>query len=162
MQDDLEAKMNEMLSGKFFWEPTADLEDCRIPEVIDIRQAQKRMSRPEGKTYSLRSSKGDPTGIDSVKNVMYLAEQIAIVHGCATSDLIEKSRDRTFSLPKQHYSWSLMRYYPTLSASQLAKLIDREHSTIIRSAQRFELVMDKYKDQIRSVDRAMWIGYSNE
>ena len=56
MQDDLEAKMNEMLSGKFFWEPTADLEDCRIPEVIDIRQAQKRMSRPEGKTYSLRSS----------------------------------------------------------------------------------------------------------
>lgn len=153
----LEDKMNEFLSGKFFWEPTADLDDCRVPEIIELRRVQKKIAKPGRASSNLRSTKGDPSGIDSVKNVSYLTESVAKAHGCEASDLTGKSHEKRLSAPKQHYNWCLMRYYPTLSVSQLAKLIDRDHATVIKSAQRFELVMDKYVDQIRAVDKAMWI-----
>lgn len=153
---DLESKMNEALSGKFFWEPTVELEGCREPEILQIRKAQKAFASPGSKTVTIRSGRGDPKAKDSVHHISRLAEAIAKAHHCGVFELIEKSHLKRLSAPKQHYNWGLLRYYPTYSVSRLARIIERDHATIVHGAKRFEHVLDKYAEQIRAVDEIMW------
>lgn len=151
----LEEKMAEALSGKFFWDPTTDLDDCRIPEIIDIRNAQKEFSSPGYRKSNVRSRMGSSKDIDSKHDVMYLAESVAKAHNCDVNALLSKGHDKLLSAAKQHYAWSLLRYYPSISAFSLGKMINRDHGTIIHGARRFELAMDKYPNEIKLVDQDM-------
>jgi hypothetical protein len=153
---DLEDKMNEALSGKFYWEHTADLEECRVPEVIDIRRAQRGFLKQTAKNAVIRSGKSDPNGVDSVHHISYLADMVAKAHGCGVFELLEKNHLARLSAPKQHYNWGLLRYYPTYSASRLAKMVNRDQATITHGARRFQVKLHKYAEQIRMVDEAMW------
>ena len=150
--DDLEAKMAEALRGKFFMDPTYERFGLPNPLQLEILRLQR--------TFIDKTPKKVPKEIpkkpeNSALPLDYLLDVICSVHGVDKAEILRSSRKKDAMVAKHHYRWSIMRYYPALSAAEIGRQLGHDHTTILHSCSEFKKKLDKYKEHVMAVDKAM-------
>ena len=160
---DLEAALAAHLNGKFFWEPTNNLDDIEESrDALEIRKAQrvfakgaknittrnknlKEIPAPKPKKISLA---GDQKKIEPIVNAISYAYNVSPVQ------LMSRSTSTTLAKPKRHLYWALFRYIPDMSFIEAGRLMGGKcHTTVMHGVETFKANQDHEK--IVEVDRLM-------
>jgi len=168
---DLEAALAAHLNGNFFWEPTTNLDEPDAgKDALEIRRAQKAFSRgakqvtarklaaerawevnppPPPKKREFKLSK-DQEMIGPILNA------IATAYGVDTVFLMGRATNNRQPNAKRHMYWAMMRYIPGATFAGVARLMGKDHSTVIHGYNAFKKNLDPEK--IAEVDRLMgWL-----
>lgn len=159
---DLEAEMAKALDGKFFWEPTASIDDSSTSKaVLDIRRAQKKFAvgavnvtarNINGKKVEyVRPMKTVLKGEEKVLEPILKA--ISKVYGVSADDILSHSREYKFAPAKKHFCWAMFRYIPGMTTLQAGRLLKKCHSTVIHNRSHFD--PDKNFEKVVEVDLLM-------
>jgi hypothetical protein len=177
---DLEAEMAKALEGNFFWEHTATPGVFCPPEMREIIVAQRALAAPKKKTQKemeqereerlnkiiehekrKEASRCKVNHIfknDVEKFVARLASVIAEVHGVPLEEITSKSRGTGSNPVKHHLPWAFVRYYPGLTTTVTARYLNKDRSAVNHSCDRFDEMLDLYRDRVAAVDEIM--GYT--
>lgn len=174
---DLEAKMAAALKGKFFWEPTTKYNHVETgPTEYAIREAQKKFRDKPEKPVAIKKKKSgsDPRipmaeykaiMLDIENNKTRLTAHYIDVVLSALSERYNVDPSAIFNAKKKsreiYYRhalcWLVRRYCPDASYGKLGRLLKRDHSTIINSVHKFELIKQNFVDTIQKIDDI--VGY---
>lgn len=150
--DDLEAKMAEALRGKFFMDPTYEHFGVPNPLQLEILRLQRTfVDKPPKKMPKEMPKKPQNSGF----SFDYLLDVICSVHGVDKAEIIRNSRKKDAMIAKHHYRWSIVRYFPALSAAEIGRRLGHDHSTVLHSCNEFKKMLDKHKEHVMVVDKAM-------
>lgn len=168
---DLEAEMAKALEGSFFWEHTSSPSTLASGDAYEIMAAQRKFQTPkrpptEDQKKARLQAIVDSRRSDAVaaKNVCHLSEVeirvfadhltkiIAEVYGVSVDEIRVRKSGPGSSPAKHHLSWALVRYFPTVTITLLAKAIERNHSTVLHSCKMFDAIKDDMTMQIKAVD----------
>ena len=160
---DLEAALAAHLEGKFFWEPTNNLDETEESRMaLDIRKAQRAFAKgaknittrnknlkeiPAPKHPSI-SLAGEQKEIEPIVNAISYAYNVSPVQ------LISRSTSTSIAKAKRHLYWALFRYIPRMSFKEAGRLLGGKcHTTVMHGVSTFNADQDHAK--IVEVDRLM-------
>lgn len=154
--------MSKALDGKFFWEPTsAPNETSLSKEVLDIRAVQRQFARG-AKQITARRQKAVAvianTSLEGIldtddKEVARVVQAVAKAYNVSTKDLFGKSTSYLFAKAKRHLSWALIKYIPCMSYPEAARILGKNHTTVLSGKQKFDSCQDFEK--VVEVERLM-------
>lgn len=155
-----EAAMLKALEGHFFWEKTSRYEPSPPRAAVEIRRAQRKFVPKNAKdTFQKEPPKKEwwvskPVPLDFDERVKVLREAIAAEFDISVKDLDSRSTRRSLSLPKSLFMWSLCRYFDA-SIGQMARHIDRHHTSIMHGRDCFESQKKLHGELIAKMDAYM-------
>jgi hypothetical protein len=157
-----EEAMAKALEGKFFWERTTKYEPA-TPDMMSVRRAQKEFApieewyqeevedEPEPRLWQRKP----PPPVDFVARVNAMKEVIAAHFRLGVEDIHSRTKRKNTVTPKKFFYWCLCRYFKKTSLVQMAKVIDRDHSTIIYGRDGFELEKHLHAELVAKMDEFM-------
>ncbi len=177
---DLEAEMVKALDGKFFWEQTNDEERADCEYAKQIRDAQKKFwtikkKTPEDKLRERMQRLSDAVERRKRKalelsmtaeakafdaSVKFLIETLADIYDVPPSMITSHRKDYSASIAKHHFVWSILRYFPEVSLSEIGRMVGKDHTTVMHSRKQFNKLQYFHQDKVAAVDSLM--GYSSE
>jgi len=169
---DLEAEMAKALDGKFFWEHTSLEEPITAGESYEIRCAQKQFAQPKVKITTEDSS----DKINRIKAVVIeykpklelvrqansykrsinkMLEVVSALYEMPTDRIISRERDYGSHAARHHFVWAIFRYFPQLHLAEVARVIDKNHSTAYNSRLQFDKIKDRHSQEVAALDIIM-------
>lgn len=144
---DLEAALAAHLNGKFFWEHTEMLDEASTPsEVAAVRKAQKKFANGARNITARNKNIGNLNSGRPLKKVLKeeqailepLIKAICVAYDISPDDLLGSGRTYQVTKPRKHFYWSVSRYFPSISLSQVGRLLNKDHSTVLHGKRSFE------------------------
>jgi hypothetical protein len=154
-----EAALKSALDGKFFWEKTTKYDGSPPKEVLAIRRVQRKYmpkDLPEEYKAPMEWWKARLPDAGFQSRLDRLRQGIVTALGVSEADLASRTSKKVAAFPKKFFMWCLCRYF-NVSISQMAKKIDRDHTTIIYGRDAFESEKHLHAELIQKMDEYM--GY---
>lgn len=165
---DLEAEMAAALEGKFFWQPSRE-EDHLSPAEFAIKKAQEKF-RGKAKPERTVMTDGEiDRRVDRITKMVrtaihvtgqkdpaiVLRNIVAFCYDIDPSKVITQTNNPDICRAKHHYYWMLMRMNSKSSTVEVAEIIGRQHSAIIRSRDIFESIKHERTSEIEIINRVV-------
>lgn len=163
--------MLKALEGKFFWEPSSSPSDQPSPDELQIRRLQKSFDKKRKVMRSAEAvevdvekrAKSAKMAVENYRKIIgksfdaidCLKTAIAHCYGVDQSLILKKATRKELRVPKMHFQWALLRYFPALSISELGRQIGKHHTVIMHGRDCFEKIKANHLDEIEIIDKAM-------
>lgn len=152
---DLEAALAAHLNGKFFWEPTNNLDETEESrDALEIRRAQRVFAKG-AKNITTRNRDLKEITPPKPKKICLAGEQkkiepivnaISYAYNVPPDQLISRSTSTSLAKPKRHLYWALFRYIPGMSFKEAGRLLGGKcHTTVMHGVATFKENQDHAK-----------------
>lgn len=149
---DAEAALAALLDGKFFWEPTTNPEETTTSRnITEIRRAQKKFygnaKQISSRTCEPITAKWTPgvyTLTEAQKPYEELILAIAQAYELRVYDIMRLTREYQFQPAKRHLYWAMDKYHK-LSKSEIGRILNRNHTSILNGIDVFNSKYDVEK-----------------